>query len=188
MRVDGTPLRDGEIVSNCYSMLLGANVNTGHVISSAILRLIDDPAQYDRWAGDEACLRSGVREALRWSSPVVHFLRYAVNDVEIRGQKIRKGDGVVAWIPSANRDEEVFAEPFRFDVGRDPNKEIAFGFGPHRCIGATAAQITLELTLREIFARVARFEQAGEVTHLCSNFTAGIKHFPVSVRPRGLRR
>jgi len=184
MRVEGTPLSDGEIVSNCYSMLLGANVNTGHAVSAAILHLLDDPEQYDRWAKDETLLKTGIREALRWSSPVVHFLRYAVNDVEVRGQRIRAGDGVVAWIPSANRDEEVFTDPFRFDVGRDPNKEIAFGFGPHRCIGATAAQITLELTLREIFSRVASFEQAGEVEHLCSNFTAGIKHFPVRVRAR----
>lgn len=185
LRVDGSRLSEGEIVSNCYSLLLGANVNTGHTISAAILQLIGDPGQYDRWAGDGACLKSGIREALRWSSPVVHFLRYAVEDTKIRGQRIRKGEGVVAWIPSANRDEDVFDQPYRFDVGRWPNREIAFGYGPHRCIGAAAAQVTLELTLREIFQRVARFDQAGDVEHLCSNFTGGIKHLPVMVYLRG---
>ncbi|MET9658029.1 cytochrome P450 [Streptomyces sp. NPDC006510] len=184
LRVDGSRLSEGEIVSNCYSLLLGANVNTGHAVSAAILQLLDFPAQYEKWATDESLLKPGIREALRWSSPVVHFLRYAVEDVEIRGRKIRKDDGVVAWIPSANRDEDVFTDPFRFDVGRRPNREIAFGYGPHRCIGAVAAQITLELTFQEIFARVERFEQAGAVEHLVSNFTAGIKHFPVKVTAR----
>ncbi|CAM5587536.1 cytochrome P450 [Streptomyces diastaticus] len=184
LRVDGSKLSEGEIVSNCYSLLLGANVNTGHAVSAAILHLLDDPAQYEKWASDESLLKPGIREALRWSSPVIHFLRYAVEDVEIRGRKIRKDDGVVAWIPSANRDEDVFTDPFRFDVGRRPNREIAFGHGPHRCIGAVAAQITLELTLREIFARVERFDQAGEIAHLVSNFTAGIKHFPLKVTAR----
>jgi cytochrome P450 len=184
MRINGARLGDGDIVSNCYSLLLGANVNTGQVISAAMLRLIDDPEQFERWARDETLFRSGIHEAARWSSPVVHFLRHAVEDIEIRGQKIRKGDGVVAWIPSANRDEEVFEQPFRFFVGRQPNREIAFGYGRHRCIGTTPALVTLELTLREMFARVARFELAGEVEHLSSNFTAGIKHLPVIAHPR----
>jgi cytochrome P450 len=185
MEVEGSRLTEGEIISNCYALLLGANVNTGHVISAAILELMDAPEEYDRWANEPRYLIPGMAEALRWSSPVVHFLRYAVDDVEIRGQRIRKDEAVVAWIASANRDEEVFDEPFRFDIARRPNKEIAFGYGPHRCIGAAAAVLTLELALKEIFARVARFEPAGDVEHLCSNFTAGIKHLPVAVHARG---
>ena len=184
VRVDGLRLTDGEIVSNCYSILLGANVNTGHVISAAMLRLMNDPEQFDLWSRDEGLFKRGIREALRWSSPVMHFLRHVVKDTEIRGRKMRKGDGVVAWIPSANRDEEIFEQPFRFVVGRRPNPEIAFGYGPHRCIGIAPAEVTLELALREIFARVARFELAGKVEHLYSNFTAGIKHLPVVAHPR----
>lgn len=188
LRIDGSRLSDGEIISNCYSLLLGANVNTGHVISSAILNLINDPEQFAQWSRDDTLFKPGIREALRWSSPVVHFLRYAVEDTEIRGQKIKKDEAVVAWIPSANRDEEIFDQPFRFVIGRHPNREIAFGYGPHRCIGVTPAQITLELTFSEIFARVARFELAGEVEHLCSNFTAGIKHLPVVAHPHDPHR
>ncbi|WP_027341364.1 cytochrome P450 [Hamadaea tsunoensis] len=184
MEVEGSPMTDGEIVSNCYSMLLGANVNTGHVISAAVLELFDDFEQYDRWSRDEAGLKTGLTEALRWSSPVLHFLRYAVDDVEIGGRKIQARQGVVAWIASANRDEDVFDDPFRFDTRRRPNREISFGYGPHRCIGTAAARITLDLTLKEIFARVERFEPAGEVEHLCSNFTGGIKHLPVLAHPR----
>jgi cytochrome P450 len=179
MRVAGSRLRDGEVVSNAYSVLLGANVNTGHVVTAAIAKLMADQAQYERWATDRRCFRSGVREALRWASPVVHFLRYARDDIEIRDVKIRKDDGVVAWIPSANRDEEMFTDPFRFDVARRPNRQIAFGFGPHTCIGAAAALITLHATFEEIFAAVERFEPAGTPTHLRSNFTGGITHLPV---------
>ncbi|NEA67007.1 cytochrome P450 [Streptomyces sp. SID12488] len=184
MEVDGSRLTNGEIVANCYSVLLGANVNTGHVISSAFLELMDHPGEFERWAGDPQYLRTGIREAMRWSSPVVHFLRYAVQDTEIRGRRIRKGEGVAAWIPSANRDEEVFDDPFRFDIDRRPNREISLGFGPHRCIGGTAAQISLEIALREIFDRVSYLEPVGKPEHLCSNFTAGIKHFPVTVHKR----
>lgn len=184
VRINGSRLSDGEIVSNCYSLLLGANVNTGHVISAAVLRLLEEPEEFARWSRDEKYFKLGIHEALRWSSPVVHFLRHAVEDTEIRGRKIKKGEGVVAWIPSANRDEEIFEDPFRFHIGRQPNREISFGYGPHRCIGAIPALITLELTLREMFDRVDHFELAGEVEHLCSNFTAGIKHLPFVARPR----
>lgn len=184
MQVEGSRLTDGEIVANCYSLLLGANVNTGHVITAAIIELLDDRAQFQRWARDPQYRRTGIREAMRWASPVVHFLRYAVQDTEIRGRRIRKGEGVVAWIPSANRDEDLFDDPFRFDIGRSPNREISLGYGPHRCIGATAAQISLEIALQEIFDRVSHFEPAGKPDHLCSNFTAGIKHFPVTAHPR----
>lgn len=184
MKVEGSRLTDGEIVANCYSLLLGANVNTGHVITAAFLELMQDRAQFERWARDPQYRKTGIREAMRWSSPVVHFLRYAVQDTEIRGRKIKKGEGVVAWIPSANRDEEVFEDPFRFDVGRRPNREISLGYGPHRCVGATAGQISLEIALEEIFTRVSHFEAAGKPEHLCSNFTAGVKHFAVTAHAR----
>jgi cytochrome P450 len=179
MSVEGSRLRDGEIVSNCYSLLLGANVNTGHVISTSILALLDDHDQYEQWATQAGYFRSGVREALRWSSPVLHFLRYALSDIEMRGVRIRKDDGVVAWIPSANRDEEVFADPYRFDIRRQPNRHIAFGYGPHTCIGAAAALMTLHATCQDIFRYVEGFELVGPVEHLRSNFTGGIKHMPV---------
>lgn len=185
MRVEGSPLRDGEVVSNCYSMLLGANVNTGHVVSAALLHLLDDPEQYDRWsAGPPALLRSGIREALRWSSPVLHFLRYAAADTEIRGVPVAAGDGVVAWIASANRDDDVFADPYAFRVDRRPNNHIAFGYGPHTCIGAPAGLLTLQVAFEEIFRHVERLELAGPVEHLASNFTAGIRHLPVLARRR----
>jgi len=184
MQVDGRPLSDSRIVSNCYSLLLGANVNTGHVISAALLAAIEDPGVYPRWSGDPALWAPGLREALRWSSPVVHFLRHAVAETEIRGQRIAAGDGVVAWLPSANRDAEVFADPFVFRPDRAPNREIAFGYGCHRCIGATPAGLALSIALNEIFERVEAFELAGPVRHLRSNFTAGITSLSVVAHPR----
>ena len=188
LEAEGRPLREGEIISNAYSTLLGANVNTGHVVSAAVLELFDHPEQWRAWADDPTLFRSGLREALRWSSPVLHFLRYATHDVELGGRQLRAGDGVVAWIPSANRDEDYFEDPYRFDVARRPNRHLTFGTGPHACIGAAAAFITLQFTFEEIFEHVEVFEPAGEPVHLCSNFTAGLTHLPVNTVLRARRR
>jgi cytochrome P450 len=181
--VDGARMRHGEIIANCYSILLGANVNTGHVITAALLELRDDHAQYAAWA-EHPQRRRAIEEALRWASPVVHFMRYTTAEVTIRGVRIPKGDPVVAWIASANRDPEVFDRPFRFDIDRRPNQHIAFGDGAHYCIGAATARLTLQIAMEEILRQVESFDYIGAAEHLHSNFTGGIKHLRVVARPR----
>jgi cytochrome P450 len=111
-------------------------------------------------------------------------MRYALEDVEMQGKLIRRGEPVTAWLGSANRDEEVFDDPYRFDVGRRPNHHIAFGFGPHFCIGAPLARSALQILFAEILRRVERIELIGPIEHLASNFTAGIKHMPIRMIPR----
>jgi cytochrome P450 len=183
MRLEGgRRLRPGEIMSNCYSLLLGANVTTPHVANAALPELA--VAGYDEWAADPDLLDVGLDEALRWSSPANHFMRYARRDVELHGVTIGAGQAVVAWLGSANRDESAFADPYRYDVRRRPNHHVAFGLGPHYCVGHAVARVSLRVFFRELLDTFAGFEPAGPAEHLCSNFVAGIKHLPVRASVR----
>lgn len=186
---DGGKLTTSEIVANCYSLLLGANVTTPHVPNAALVELMRTGGYVDWATAGPTALATGLEEALRWSSPANHFMRHATDDLEIGGQKIRRGEAVVAWLGSANRDEAVFADPYRFDIRRRPNRHIAFGVGPHYCLGHTVARVSLEVFLGELFAEFAGFTPAGEPEHLCSNFVVGIKRLPVVARrwPDGRR-
>lgn len=181
MRIDGARLTAGEIVSNCYSLLLGANVTTAQPPSAALLELAGTDALAD-WAAHPDLLVSGVEEALRWSSPAQHFMRYATRDVAIGDVTVRAGDAVVAWLGSANRDEDVFERPDTFDIRRRPNKHVAFGVGPHYCVGHTVARIALRVLFQELLTGFTDIEIAGEPVRLRSNFIAGYTSLPVTAR------
>ncbi len=183
MEVDGRRLETGAILSNCYSLILGANVTTPYVPTGAIGEIMGTPL-WDDWRSHPELLGPGLDEALRWASPANHFMRYALADTELRGKQIRAGDAVVAWLGSANRDEEAFADPFRFDIRRKRNRHIAFGSGAHYCVGHTVARMTLRILFTEMFATFDEFSPAGEVSHLHSNFVAGIKHMPLVAKLR----
>lgn len=184
---DGRKLRAGEIVSNCYSLLLGANVTTPHVPNSAIIELMAD-GKYADWAGHPELLVSGINEALRWSSPASHFMRHAKRDIRLSGTTIREGEPVVAWLGSANRDRNVFPDPYTFDIRRNPTKHLAFGVGPHFCVGHAVARITLQEFFEELFIQFEGFTPAGEPEHLHSNFIAGLKHLPLIATRRATTR
>ncbi|WP_377267733.1 cytochrome P450 [Peterkaempfera sp. SMS 1(5)a] len=190
MEAGGRRLRHEEIVYNCYSLLLGANVTTPHAIAAMVLALIEHPDQYRRLLADPALIPGAVEEGLRWSSPANHFMRYAVRDLELGGRQIAAGDALVTWLGSANRDEEAFTDPYRFDVARRPNRHVAFGFGPHYCIGAPLARLSLGLLFEELTSLIEEFTVAGPIEHLESNFTAGIKHLPLTavLRPGSAQR
>jgi cytochrome P450 len=178
LEVDGQRLNPGAVISNCYSLLLGATVTTPHVSSSSLLELIRSGG-FEEWAAHPEHLTSGVEEALRWSSPASHFMRYATQDVEIRGTRIKEGEAVVAWLGSANRDEDIFLDPYKFDFRRNPNPHISFGSGRHHCIGHTAARQLQEILFQALLGNFQSFELKGEVEYLSSNFISGIKHLPV---------
>ncbi|WP_316527992.1 cytochrome P450 [Kitasatospora brasiliensis] len=179
MEVDGRKLSLGEILSNCYSLLLGANVTTPYVPTAAFAELMGT-SLLEEWLTTPELVGSGTEEALRWASPANHFMRYAVKDVTLRGKTIRSGDAVVVWLGSANRDEEAFPDPFRFDLRRRPNRHIAFGSGAHYCVGHTVARVSLRILFEELLTGFSSVESAGPVEHLSSNFVAGIKHMPVT--------
>jgi len=185
--VDGKGLTPDEIVYNCYSMTLGANGTAPHVIAATVQALAENPDEHRRLAEHPELLPSAVEEGFRWSSPANHFLRHAVTDVTLSGVRIAAGDPVVVWMGSANRDETVFADPYRFDVGRNPNRHIAFGVGPHYCVGAPLARSALTMLFAELIALVEVFEIVGPVQHLRTNVVAGIADLPVRARLRAGR-
>ncbi|MFI1868760.1 cytochrome P450 [Streptomyces jumonjinensis] len=183
MELDGRRLSPGEIVSNCYSLLLGATVTTAQPPCAAVAELAGTPV-LDDWAAHPELLTSGVEESLRWASPTQHFMRHTTRDVEIRGVPIPAGDAVVVWLGSANRDETVFAAPDVFDIRRRPNKHIAFGVGAHYCIGHTVARVTLRVLFEELLSRFTEVELAGTPRRIRSNIIAGFSRLPITARVR----
>lgn len=180
--VDGRTMTPGEVMSNCYSVLLGAVVTTPHAPNYMMTEHITD-GTLDRWAEDLTATPTAVEEALRLGSPVSHFMRYAVDDVVIRGTRIRAGEAVVSWLGAANRDSAVFPDPERFDLRRRPNKHLAFGIGPHYCVGHTVARVTLRTLFNELLTRFTGFEPAGEPQRLHSNFISGYRKLPITASP-----
>ncbi|GAA3180651.1 cytochrome P450 [Streptomyces virens] len=181
--LNGRRMSLGEIMSNCYSLLLGANVTTPHVASAAMATQAGTGVLED-WAAHPDLAVRGTEEALRWASPANHFMRYAVRDVELRGARIAAGDAVVVWLGSANRDEDAFADPDTFDIRRRPNRHVAFGVGSHFCVGHTVAKVSLRLMFTEMLSRFEDFRPAGPARRLRSNFVAGYSHLPVTARRR----
>ena len=131
---------------------------------------------------DPALLPDAVEEILRWSSPISHFTRTATEDYELRGVTIRAGEQVALYFASANRDEDVFDDPFAFRIDRRPNPHLAFGFGEHFCMGAHVARVELETIFRHLLARLDSFEVSGTVERLSSIINGSIKHLPLRYR------
>ena len=180
VRPGGAPLTDEEIALDGYSILLGANVTTPHTLSGTVHALIERPEQFAKAQADPSLIPNLVEEGLRWTSAACNFMRYAVNDVEIGGGTIPARGAVVAWIGSANRDASQFPDPHQFDLTRsNAKRHVAFGFGPHFCIGAPLARMTLRIFFEELLQRFASIDLAGEPQHLRSYFIAGMTHLPI---------
>lgn len=178
--VDGEPLTEGEILAFCNLLVVAGNETTRNAISGGLLALSENPDQKEKLVNDYSHMDTAVEEIIRWVSPLHHMTREATEDVEIRGHLVRKGEKVIMWYPSANRDEDVFEDPYKFDITRDPNDHIAFGIGEHFCLGAEFARKEIKLMFEELFRRFPNIEVAGEPERLRSNFINGIKHLPVT--------
>jgi cholest-4-en-3-one 26-monooxygenase len=163
---------------------VAGNETTRNATAWGMLALMQNPDSYAALVEDPSKLDRATDEILRWASPVLHFRRTATEDTEVGGQAIAKDDKVVMWYISANRDEEVFDDPFTFDIGRDPNPHIAFGGGgAHFCLGANLARMELRLIFDEIVRRIPDMHMTAEAQFLRSNFIGGIKHMPVAFTP-----
>ncbi|WP_327318976.1 cytochrome P450 [Streptomyces sp. NBC_01235] len=185
VRAGDAPLTDEEIALDGYSILLGANVTTPHTVSGTVHALIERPEQFEKAQAEPSLIPNLVEEGLRWTSAACNFMRYAVKDTQIGGGTIPAGGAVVAWIGSANRDESQFSDPHTFDITRSGAKrQIAFGFGPHFCIGAPLARMTLRIFFEELLQRFGSIELAGEPQHLRSYFIAGMTHLPIVAQKR----
>jgi cytochrome P450 len=184
--IEGDRLTDQELGSFFVLLVVAGNETTRNAISHGMKALCDHPEQRARWSADfEALAPTAVEEIVRWATPVMHFRRTATRDTELRGQRIRAGEKVALWYGSGNRDEEVFDEPFRFDVARSPNPHVAFGGpGPHFCLGAHLARREISVMFRELLRRIPDLEITGEPQRLTSFFIHGIKHMSCAWRPR----
>src|SRR5205807_161192 len=187
--VEGERLTDLEFDVFFELLAVAGNETTRNLISHGMLALIEHPDQRARLLRDPSLLPGAVEEMLRFGTPVMHFRRTASRDTEIAGQPVAEGDKVVIWYVSANRDENVFPDPHRFDVERSPNEHVAFGGGgPHFCLGANLARMEIRALFDAVLRRLPDMELAGPVERLRSNFINGIKHMPVSFTPAPARR
>ncbi len=177
--VDGHRLTDLDF--NLFFLLLAVagNETTRNAISHGMHALIEHPDQRKLLVDDPPLLDDAVEEILRWATPVMYFRRTTTRDVELHGTTIPAGEAVAMYHMSANRDEDVFDAPFDFDVGRDPNPHLAFGHGPHACLGGILARMTIRLLLDVLVGRCQRVEPAGDPEWVRSDRRTGLRHLPV---------
>ncbi|HJR26474.1 MAG TPA: cytochrome P450 [Acidimicrobiales bacterium] len=182
--IDGERLDDAELNLFFITLIVAGNETTRNLINHAMLDIIAHPDQAQRLRDDPSLWDTGVDEMLRFGSSIHNFRRTATRDVEVRGVPIKEGDKVVLYYASANRDEEVFDDPHRFDVGRTPNDHVTFGGGGvHYCLGASLARAEIRATMRQLVERLPDLELAGPVNRLHSDFVNGIKTMPVRFTP-----
>ena len=182
--IDGEKLDDEEVLMEALLILIGGDETTRHVISGGMYQLLMHPEQRQRLVATPAAIPTAVEEMLRWVTPIQNMARTATRDVELRGQTIRQGQKLVLLYPSANRDAAVFADPFRFDIGRTPNDHLAFGFGAHFCLGASLARLELRVFFEEALRRMPELVLLSDAPPRirASNFICGIEELPVEWR------
>jgi hypothetical protein len=178
-RIDGEPLSDIETVSYYLIVATAGHDTTSATISGGLHGLIENPDQLDRLRHDLDLMPLATEEMIRWVTPVKEFMRTASEDTTVRGVPIAAGESLLLSYVSANRDEEVFVDPFRFDVGRDPNKHLAFGYGVHFCLGAALARMEVGSFFAELVPRLKSIELTGDPESVATTFVGGLKHLPV---------
>ena len=182
--IDGEPLTLRELIAYINLLLAAGNETTRNSLTGGVKALLEHPEELSKFAADPSLNETAVEEVLRWTSIIIQFARTAVEDTEIRGQRIRKGETVALWYPSANRDEEVFEDPYRFDITRDPNPHFAFGgYGEHFCLGANLARWEMRVMFKELLPLLGKMELAGEPEFVAASLhVGGIKKLPVRSR------
>ncbi|MFJ6662941.1 cytochrome P450 [Streptomyces sp. NPDC091383] len=181
--IDGVPLSDEDIVLNCYSLIIGGDETSRLTMIDGVHSLAARPGQWRRLKDGEVAIDTAVDEVLRWASPTLHFGRTVVRETEVHGVRLRPGEIVTLWHASGNRDERVFERPGEFDLGRTPNKHLAFGYGPHFCLGSYLAKVEIAELLMALRDFTTGFEQTGEALRIRSNFLTGYSTLPVRLWP-----
>ncbi|MFN7952401.1 MAG: cytochrome P450 [bacterium] len=182
----GAPLDDYALLHESLLLLIGGNETTRNVLSAAMAELARQPEQRRKLVEQPHKIPVAVEEFLRWGSPIVNMNRTATRDLALGGKTIRAGDKLLLLYPSANRDEDVFADPDRFDVERDPNPHVAFGgHGAHHCLGANLARLEIRVTFEELLRRIPDFALApdAEISYRPSNFVRGIERLAIEFDP-----
>ncbi len=182
--VEGEKLDEMEFDLFFMLLTVAGNETTRNAISHGMLAFFDNPEQWKLLTEHPEHLNTAAEEVVRWASPVIYFRRSVTKDIEYKGHLLKKGDKITMWYPSVNRDEDVFPEPFKFDVTRSPNKHLGFGgHGPHHCLGFNLARMEIVAIFDELTRRMPDIKIAGDVDRLRSNFINGIKRIPVTFTP-----
>jgi len=177
--VDGEPIGHKEQLGYYIIAATAGHDTTSNTMSGGMQALIENPDQLARLQADPSLMATAIDEMIRWTTPVKHFMRTATVDYDLRGTTIKAGQDVLLSYWSANRDEDVFDDPFRFDIGRTPNKHLAFGFGVHYCLGAMLARMELKALFGALLPRLKSVELAGNPELIRSTFVSGLKRLPI---------
>jgi cytochrome P450 len=182
---DGSPQLDNRELRAFFNLLFPAGAETTRgSIAGGLLALIDNPGELERLRKDPQLMRSAIEEIVRWTSPSVYKRRTTTRDTELGGKLIRKGQKVTVWEMSANRDETAFEDPFRFDIGRDPNLHVGFGLGTHFCLGANLARLEMRVMFEGLLDRFERFEVTGPLAWTNNNRLLSLTELPLRAFPR----
>jgi len=180
--INGRKLNENELLSWAFILITAGHETTQGAFGTGLHALLQHPDQLAKLKARPELLPLAIEEMLRWSSPAIHFVRTAETDIEIAGRRIRSGDHLVMFYPSANRDEVMFIDPYVFDIERQPNRHIAFGCGPHQCIGMHLARLELRVMFSQFLKRVESVEVIDKPENVFTNNTGGFKHFPARLR------
>lgn len=179
---EGCPLGQLETLGYYLIVFTAGHDTTRNALSGAISAFLDHPDQFERLRHDPSLSKAAVDEIVRWTTPVNYMKRQAMQDYELRGQQIKAGEELALFYCSANRDEDVFEDPFTFDIGRSPNRHLGFGWAEHYCLGAHLAKASMKALTEEMVRRIDWMEPNGERTFISSNFVVGLKTLPVKYK------
>ncbi len=178
-RINGELLPERDVFGYFFIAATAGHDTTSYAISGGLHALLEHPAELAKLRANPALLHTAVEEILRWTTPVKHFCRTAAEDCEVAGKAIKKGDIILLCYPSANRDEGSFDAPFEFRVDRRPNRQLAFGTGPHVCLGQYLARLELTCFFRELLARIDDIEMTAPARFVEGHFVGGVKELPI---------
>lgn len=184
-KINGEYLPYKELISYYTIVATAGHDTTRNAISGGLHALITHPKQLEylqAHADDEATIKLAVEEMIRWTTPVAQFARTAMADTELRGKMIKEGENLGLFYASANFDEDIFTNPFEFDVTRKPNRHLAFGTGPHQCLGLLLARLEMRIFFQQLIPRIRDVELASEPSRLQASFVHGLKHLPIRYR------
>src|SRR5215471_5406949 len=186
-QLNGAPLAPVELLSYYFLLVVAGNETTRNAMTGGLLAFLEHPDEWQKLRADAALLDTAVEEIVRWTTPVIQFARTATRDYTLRGTTIREGQAVCLFYASANRDEDVFPDPFAFRIDREPNAHLGFGMGEHLCLGAHLARLELRHAFAQLRDRLEHCELAGPVERARSSFVGGIKHAPMHWKMAGGR-
>jgi cytochrome P450 len=179
LRIDGQPIPEIDVLTFCLIIVIAGNETTRNGTTGGMLTFIEHPAEMRKFAANPTLVEPAVEEVVRWTSPIIHFGRTATQDFELRGRKIRAGDALALFYPSANRDEEIFPDGDVFRIDRSPNNHLGFGIGEHFCLGSHVARLELAIAYKHLLPRIDEIEVSGPIERLASSLVGGVKRLPI---------